>query len=151
GTLFSLHKLHDKRHISGHDFHELTSAYTFLRHLEHRLQLRQGQQVHRLSDSPAELKVLQRSMTGLTPGYQLVDLVLAVHERMAAVSEIYRRVIYQQETSQSHKPQADEFELRSRHEGAFADASHSQLLERLAEDAPGILAVLSEPDLTPAG
>src|SRR4029077_18190943 len=39
GTLFSLQKLHDKRHISGHDFHELTSAYSFLRHLEHRLQL----------------------------------------------------------------------------------------------------------------
>ena len=35
GTLFSLQKLHDKRHISGHDFHELTSAYSFLRHLEH--------------------------------------------------------------------------------------------------------------------
>ena len=42
GTLFSLQKLHDKRHISGHEFHELTSAYEFLRHLEHRLQLRQG-------------------------------------------------------------------------------------------------------------
>jgi hypothetical protein len=39
-TLFSLHKLHDKQHISGRDFHELTWAYTFLRHLEHRLQLR---------------------------------------------------------------------------------------------------------------
>ena len=37
GTLFSLQKLHDKRHISGHEFHELTSAYEFLRHLEHRL------------------------------------------------------------------------------------------------------------------
>src|SRR5947209_13630143 len=38
GTLFSLQKLHDKRHISGKEFHELTSAYEFLRHLEHRLQ-----------------------------------------------------------------------------------------------------------------
>ena len=48
GTLFSLHKLHDKGHISGKEFHDLTSAYEFLRHLEHRLQLREGQQTHRL-------------------------------------------------------------------------------------------------------
>ena len=27
GTLFSLHKLHDKGHISGKEFHDLTSAY----------------------------------------------------------------------------------------------------------------------------
>ncbi len=44
GTLFALQKLHDKEHISGKDFHNLTNAYEFLRNLEHRLQLRQGQQ-----------------------------------------------------------------------------------------------------------
>ena len=54
GTLFSLHKLHDKGHISGKEFHDLTSAYEFLRHLEHRLQLREGQQTHRLPASEAE-------------------------------------------------------------------------------------------------
>src|ERR1043165_5263414 len=59
GTLFSLQKLHDKRHISGHEFHELNSAYTFLRHLEHRLQLRQGQQLHRLPSSQHDLEILQ--------------------------------------------------------------------------------------------
>src|SRR5438874_2836897 len=80
GTLFSLQKLHDKRHISGHDYHELTSAYTFLRHLEHRLQLRQGQQVHRLPESPHDLQILQRSMAGLTPGYRLADLATSVRE-----------------------------------------------------------------------
>jgi glutamate-ammonia-ligase adenylyltransferase len=42
GTLFSLQKLHDKRHISGGDFHHLTTAYEFLRCIEHRLQLRRG-------------------------------------------------------------------------------------------------------------
>src|SRR6185437_6698074 len=82
GTLFSLQKLHDKRHISGRDFHELTSAYSFLRHLEHRLQLREGQQVHRLPRSEHELLILQRSMSGLTPGYNLSDLAVFVGERM---------------------------------------------------------------------
>src|SRR6266568_2817345 len=96
GTLFSLQKLHDKRHIGGHDFHELNSAYMFLRHLEHRLQLQRGQQVHRLPRSPEELTILRRAMIGLTPGYQLADLTSAVKQRMAAVAEIYQRVIYQQ-------------------------------------------------------
>ena len=68
GTLFSLHKLHDKGHISGKEFHDLTSAYEFLRHLEHRLQLRQGQQTHRLPASEADCRVLQRAMEGYAPG-----------------------------------------------------------------------------------
>src|SRR5947209_1503557 len=56
GTLFSLHKLHDKGHISGREFHDLTSAYEFLRNLEHRLQLREGQQTHRLPIAERELR-----------------------------------------------------------------------------------------------
>ena len=68
GTLFSLHKLHDKGHISGKEFHDLTSAYEFLRHLEHRLQLRQGQQTHRLPASEADCRMLQRAMEGYAPG-----------------------------------------------------------------------------------
>src|SRR2546429_4646414 len=55
GTLFSLQKLHDKGHLGGKDFHELSTAYEFLRKLEHRLQLRRGQQTHRLAESQEEL------------------------------------------------------------------------------------------------
>ena len=68
GTLFSLHKLHDKGHISGKEFHDLTSAYEFLRHLEHRLQLREGQQTHRLPASEADCRVLQRAIEDYAPG-----------------------------------------------------------------------------------
>src|SRR5207237_8637552 len=62
GTLFSLQKLHDKLHISGKEFHDLTSAYEFLRHVEHRLQLQQGQQTHRLPVGASALPILPRSM-----------------------------------------------------------------------------------------
>ena len=145
GTLFSLQKLHDKRHISGRDFHSLTSVYAFLRHLEHRLQLRQGQQVHRLPQSAYELKVLHRSMESLAPGdYRLADLTGAVQERMAAVAEIYQRVIYHQEV-RPQEPAAGEFQLRSLPEAATPDQANQQLLERLAEDAPKLsLALKSE-------
>jgi glutamate-ammonia-ligase adenylyltransferase len=142
GTLFSLQKLHDKRHISGHDFHELNSAYTFLRHLEHRLQLRRGQQVHRLPPHQHDLDILLRSMVGLTPGYRLTELVASVQGRMAAVAEIYQRVIYQQEARGSQLPPAAEFHLQSRPEAFTAEQSNQQLIERLSEDAPQLARAL---------
>src|SRR5439155_9552936 len=137
GTLFSLHKLHDKRHISGKEFHELSSAYEFLRHLEHRLQLRHGQQTHRLPASPAELRIVQRSMEGLVPGEdRLSDLPNRVRTRMRAVAEIYRRIIYHQQAQHAHEPQATEFQLTATLEPSAADATAQQMLERLASDAP---------------
>ena len=137
GTLFSLHKLHDKRHISGHDFHELTSAYSFLRHLEHRLQLRRGQQVHRLPQSDDELQILQRSMDAVVAGrLRIQDLKSAVTERMAAVAEIYQRIIYQQQTREALEPApGEEFQLQGV-PATVADQSHDVLLDRLSKDAP---------------
>jgi glutamate-ammonia-ligase adenylyltransferase len=148
GTLFSLQKLHDKRHISGHDFHELNSAYSFLRHLEHRLQLRQGQQLHRLPLAQHDLDILLRLMTGLTPGYRLTDLAVSVRERMAAVAEIYQRVIYQQQARGSLLPATDDFRLQSRAEAFTAEQSNQQLIERLADDAPQLSQALKA---TPPG
>src|SRR5229473_2816819 len=114
GTLFSLQKLHDKLHISGKEFHDLTSAYEFLRHVEHRLQLQQGQQTHRLPASEPELRILQRSMEGYAPGeYRVGDLATMVRRRMAAVAEIYQRIIYHQQSRMRHDAPDAEFELRS--------------------------------------
>lgn len=148
GTLFSLQKLHDKRHISGHDFHELTSAYTFLRHLEHRLQLREGQQTHRLPRLESSLQILQRAMSGLTPGYRLADLSTSVRERMMAVAEIYQRVIYQQQARRPVEQKEGEFQLQVQIE--TADHSNQQLLERLAADVPELSRALNQ-NVTPAG
>lgn len=148
GTLFSLQKLHDKRHISGHDFHELNSAYSFLRHIEHRLQLRRGQQVHRLPSTQSDIAVLQRSMAGLTPGYPLENISTAVRERMNAVAEIYQRVIYQQQARGTLLPATDEFRLQSQAETFTAEQSHQQLVERLADDAPELARAVSS---APAG
>ncbi len=148
GTLFSLQKLHDKRHISGHDFHELTSAYTFLRHLEHRLQLREGQQVHRLPATEHELKILQRSLAGFTPGYRLTDIRSAVHQRMAAVAEIYQRVIYQQQARTPLAEKDGEFRLQAS-SGVAVDPSNQQLLQKLSHDAPELSRLLQT--TSPAG
>lgn len=149
GTLFSLQKLHDKGHISGHDFHELTSAYSFLRHLEHRLQLREGQQLHRLPRSEPDLQMLQRSMSGLTPGYSLSDLTVSVRQRMAAVAEIYQRIIYQQQSVTPAPEDEGQFQLRTLSGIATADQSNQRLLAQLASDAPELSHAIA--GLSPVG
>ena len=113
GTLFALQKLHgDKEHISGKDFHNLTNAYEFLRNLEHRLQLRQGQQTHRLPGSRAELQALARSLTREGTAAPTPEEFLAhVQRRMSAVAEIYQRVIYHE---QRQDQSALEFQLVTR-------------------------------------
>jgi len=150
GTLFSLHKLHDKGHISGKEFHDLTSAYEFLRHLEHRLQLREGQQTHQLLTSEADCRVLQRAMEGYAPGeYRLGNLVSAVQRRMATVAEIYQRIIYQQQTRGRQQGPGAEFKLLSALEPATSDPSSQQIVERLATDAPALYEIANRRDLNP--
>ena len=150
GTLFSLQTLHDKRHISSKEFHELTSAYEFLRHLEHRLQLRQGQQTHRLAASGPELEMLRRSMDAFArTDAHAQDFSALVRRRMAAVGEIYQHVIYQQQNrSEAEAPDA-EFRLHSALPPSPADPSNRQILERLALDAPALYATATRDDLSP--
>lgn len=150
GTLFSLQKLHDKRHISGHEFHELTSAYEFLRHLEHRLQLRQGQQTHRLPAQAGEVLVLQRAMEGRATGEpRMHDLATVVRHRMLAVAEIYHRIIHHQQIRRHHEAPAAGFELRSTLEPGTTEQSNQQILERLAADAPPLFKIANHTGLTP--
>src|SRR5438105_2700329 len=150
GTLFSLQKLHDKRHINGKEFNNLTSAYEFLRHLEHRLQLREGQQTHRLPTPEADSQILQRAMEGYAPGeYRAGNLLSTVRRRMAAVAEIYQRIIYQQQTRGRQESPGPEFELLSAREPISPDQSSEQMLEQLAFDAPMLYKIASRPDLTP--
>lgn len=147
GTLFSLQKLYDKEHIRGHEFHDLTSAYVFLRHLEHRLQLRVGQQTHRLPANSADLDILARAMRGFTPGEEPAsDLQTMVQKRMAAVSEIYKRIIYQQQT-QRNDGGSDEFRLRASVEPGGSD-SNEQILDRLASDSRALFEIARRTDLT---
>jgi glutamate-ammonia-ligase adenylyltransferase len=149
GTLFSLQKLHDKGHISGKEFHDLTSAYEFLRHVEHRLQLRQGQQTHQLPLHQRELNVLQRSMEGYAPQeYQITDLAGTVRRRMAAVAAIYQQVIYQQQSRiQIASPDAG-FKLESETERSGSDQSNQQILDRLAQDATELHHFLTKENLS---
>ncbi len=145
GTMFALQKLYDKEHISSKDFHNLTNAYEFLRNLEHRLQLRQGQQTHRLPESRWELVSLARGLaregtTAPTPE----EFLAHVQRRMSAVAEIYQRVIYQEQSQDHHAP---EFQLHPEIP-ATPESSYSQMMQRLAVDSPRLREIAGSAELS---
>jgi glutamate-ammonia-ligase adenylyltransferase len=148
GTLFSLQKLHDKRHIGGKEFQELTNAYVFLRHVEHRLQLRQGQQTHRLPASQYELRILQRSLEATSGERDPYALLSSVRQRMAAVAEIYQRVIREQGSTPGD-PGTAVYELRSASSSTKSDQSNEEILRRLASDSPTLYRISTREDLAP--
>ena len=100
GTLFALRKLNDKGWLSDRDFARLTTAYDFLRKVEHRVQLELGQQSHRLpADSHALTRLARRvgleATASESAGAVLLDRVL---NAFARVDEIYERVIRRGDT-----------------------------------------------------
>src|SRR5271166_6547214 len=147
GTLFALQKLHDKEHISGKDYHNLTKAYEFLRHLEHHLQLRQGRQIHQLPTSESELRVLARCMDwrdSRAPSPS--EFMLQVETRMAAVAEIYRRIVYREESQQFIDAEGN---LRLQVQvPPSAENSYSQIMQRLAVDSPQLLESITRSELS---
>ncbi|MFQ5816595.1 MAG: hypothetical protein ACE5H2_01390 [Terriglobia bacterium] len=94
GTLMALQKLHDKGYLAPNDHFRLASAYQFLRRLEHRLQLENGQQTHALPESGEALAVLARR-TGLEAfGREAVEMLRKeLDEHMHSVRAIYACVI----------------------------------------------------------
>ncbi len=104
-TLVALQRLHDKGYLGGRDFFRLSTAYQFLREVEHRLQLRDGLQVHTLPAEPRELDRLARCLgieasTAASPGEQLAARI-ELHFR--EVRAIYQRVLGQYEPA-AEKP-----------------------------------------------
>ncbi len=147
GTMFALQKLQDKGHIGGKDYYNLTNAYEFLRNLEHRLQLRHGQQTHRLPQARPELQAVAKSLLPEGTAAPTPEEFLAhVQRRMAAVAEIYQRIIYQKQSQQSGGRPLP-FELKPELP-VTQENSYSLLMERLAIDSPGWSEIATRSELS---
>ena len=90
GTLHALRKLNDKRRLGDREYADLTTAYEFLRTVEHRIQLDRGQQTHRLPSDTAALDRLARRV-GIEGGWALLERLQETFDR---VDTIYQRVIH---------------------------------------------------------
>ena len=62
GTVIALFRLRDKGFLSDGEYARLSAAYSFLRYLEHRLQMEEDRQTHTLPNTPARLELLARKM-----------------------------------------------------------------------------------------
>jgi glutamate-ammonia-ligase adenylyltransferase len=84
--------------LSGVEYARLASAYQFLRYLEHRLQLEDDRQTHTLPTDADALGLLARRMPPAATGEALnaESLGRSLADHLAAVREIYDRVIYAQ-------------------------------------------------------
>ncbi len=132
GTLLALSRLQDKDFLSGAEYGQLASAYQFLRHLEHRLQLDEDLQTHTLPREPDALELLARRMPG-GDSAEWLQRELASH--FAQVREIYDRVVH----SRSGQPEATALP----HAGRPA----SNLVMALDQRAPVLAGVLAKADL----
>ncbi len=101
GTMLALSRLRDKSLLSPAEYARLVSAYEFFRTLEHRLQMDEDRQTHTLPTDPDELERLARRMPGLagsagTAPPTAAEFRRTIEDHLAAVREIYERVIHAQ-------------------------------------------------------
>ena len=96
GTMYALHRLREKGHLGTGDYGALFSAYTYLRKVEHYLQLMDNKQTHDLPRDVTSLRRLALQM-GIRSGTSQEDaLQAAIKKRYVSVTEIYDRVIRSQ-------------------------------------------------------
>jgi glutamate-ammonia-ligase adenylyltransferase len=127
GTQQALIRLRDAALLSDSEYSHLTSAYQFLRSLEHRLQLDQDRQTHSLPIDPVALAALALKMPYRSPE----PLLTEVHRHLQAVQKIYARVIHRRTTlAYSPRPTAPVIE----HNPARLD----HFIEKLAAHPLGI-------------
>ena len=98
GTQLALTRLRDKELLSPTEYSTLAAGYTFLRHLEHRLQFADDQQTHALPESAEALELLARRMPAPPLGAEMngAGLRTRLQAHLDEVQAIYERVIHAQ-------------------------------------------------------
>ncbi len=95
GTLFALHRLRDKGYLSMSDYGRLSSAYQYLRTLEHRLQMEHDRQTHTVPDE-AQTQATLASKMKRSVGPDDAGLLRQVELHLKNVTEVYERVVQAQ-------------------------------------------------------
>jgi glutamate-ammonia-ligase adenylyltransferase len=98
GTMLALKRLLDKDLLSQTEYARLLGAYTFLRHVEHRLQFEDDRQTHVLPAEPFGLDRLACRLplavqTGMSPSAQLMH---DLNQHLENVQVIYERIVHAQ-------------------------------------------------------
>ncbi len=149
-TLLALARLRDKKFLSVSEYSALSSAYQFLRHLEHRLQIAEDRQTHLLPDRPEDQSLVARRMPGalLDGDPTPLNLLRILNDHLERVQEIYQRVVHAQQplyyslSPLSSASVASPPSVRSASAGD-AGASASNLLRFLDQRSPNFAAAIA--------
>lgn len=95
-TLIVLARLAEKGYLSEAERSRLSSAYTFLRTVEHRLQMEQGVQTHSLPLARELLEVVARRSGYQTARDPVADFCRDVETHTANVRAVYNRVFVEE-------------------------------------------------------
>lgn len=98
GTLLALARLRQKDLLSPSEYADLVSAYEFLRHVEHRLQIVEDRQTHSVPIEGEALDLLARRLSVRSADGALCgeELLARLESVSARVQQIYERVIHAQ-------------------------------------------------------
>ncbi|HEY0005472.1 MAG TPA: hypothetical protein VGB17_11735 [Pyrinomonadaceae bacterium] len=108
-TLISLGRLADRHLINESERTRLSDAYTFLRTLEHRLQMEHGLQTHSVPEEPQHRALVARRMN-FTGETALEDFNRALEWHTGNVRAAYERVFTEAEESLDQSVAEDEAE-----------------------------------------
>lgn len=87
-TLISLSRLADRELIKDNEFAELSEAYSFLRRLEHRLQMEHGVQTHLVPEEPKKSLLISKRM-----GMESLDeFNIELRKHTEKVSGVFKRI-----------------------------------------------------------
>jgi glutamate-ammonia-ligase adenylyltransferase len=138
-TLVALQRLHDKGHLSSHDFSRLGAAYEFLRRVEHRLQLRDGLQRHTLPEAPDALdRLARRCGIDGSGGHTNEELLRRIGKYFADVREIYERLVRSRSAAENGSASATPAETPATEPGEGA------LLRRMRREHPDLAQAVGE-------
>ena len=145
GTMLALYRLRDKDLLSPTEFSRLASAYEFLRHLEHRLQLEDDRQIHTLPTHQPALELLARRMPvgDIGSDASAERLLRELNTHLEEVQEIYDRVIHAQKPIYYTSTAPTPLEAWPEEERPPDPVSApSNLIRFLDERAPGLAATV---------
>jgi [glutamine synthetase] adenylyltransferase / [glutamine synthetase]-adenylyl-L-tyrosine phosphorylase len=126
-TLIVLARLAEKHYLSESERSRLAAAYTFLRTVEHRLQMEHGAQTHTLPSALPKLELLARRCGYLQADDAASHLTKDLERHASAVRAVYHRVFVEGARSQ---PAIEVHLEAARTDGV--DDDHSRLIKQAA-------------------
>ena len=140
-TLIVLARLAEKGYLSEQERTRLSSAYTFLRTVEHRLQMELGVQTHRLPIAAERLELLARRSGYNHHAEPRVAFLADLDAHTAAVRAVYNRV-FAADQSDAHAAAREDAQKREQ----YPDDETERLINYASAAVNRLLAAQGEQD-----